>query len=122
MNDHAFLSEKQLALLRSSIDEASFRREVLKQVAKDFRTFNFTVELPEEVGRDAIYSVVLNLLLSFQKVHPTLLRPLLYQIDIPENALPLLPSNEEDSMNILAEWIVLREAYKVYLRHRFSGR
>lgn len=121
MNEHGFLSEKQVGLLKSSIDDASFRREVLRQIAKDFESFNQTVELPETAGKDAVYPFVLNLLLSFRKTHPTLLRPLLYQIDIPENALALLPPNEEDSLKVLAEWIVLREAYKVYLRHRFSA-
>lgn len=118
-SDDQFLPAKQLKALHPHFDRLAFREAVLQQIRKDFLTFNHPLEAIEQPTLRQLETIVLNAVQTLTVKSPSTLRALLYQIDIPESAMAILPSQENEYLPQLSHWIVLREAYKVYLRQTF---
>jgi hypothetical protein len=111
-----------LAELNSYFDNEAFVLKTQQQIAKDFATYhlhfsdNFkNIALP----KDEIESRIAEQLTILMKEGETRLLQLLYTIDLPEKEFLAL-ATQPDFLARISERILLREAYKVYLRMRFS--
>ncbi len=113
--------------LRSSIllslqEDSEFLLKTQKQIAKDFLPFvhvfpadfqsvAFTVDQIFELVHDNVSKMM-------EKSETTFLQ-FLYGIDLPENEFLALTSSKEFIAEI-SKKIVIREAYKVYLKSKYS--
>ena len=94
-----------------------------QQIAKDFSTSgvdfpsNFRL-IPMKV--DLLIGEISIRLKELQTSNPSGFSQLLYQIDLPESILADL-SHSDDFYSGLAEIVLKREAYKVFLRSKFSS-
>ncbi len=106
-----------------SIADVDFRSATQEQIVKDFAKFDLyfpdgfktTVFSIEEIE----YLVGQHVVALIEKGERHLLQ-LLYTIDIPEKKF-LNMLSQVDFLNVLTHQIVLREAYKVWLRANFSS-
>lgn len=101
--------------VKQALIDQSFRVETLEQLQKDF----------QRCGLELI-SIDPNHLLGaieacIAPVSNTQLQQLIYLIDIPESIFLSL-SRKDSFHQELSEVILMREALKVYLRHKFSER
>ena len=108
--------------LNQELKSQEFVLKTQRQIAKDFGTAgvdfpsdfqSFPMELNRLIGEVSIR------LKELQASNSTSFSQLLYQIDIPESMLPDLAHSDDFHKN-LAEIVVRREAYKVFLRSKFS--
>lgn len=110
-------------ILHQELKSEDFILKTQGQIIKDFGTAG--IVFPQD------FSTVpyqLNLLLSevsirlkdLQSSSSLSLIQLLYQIDLPESILPDL-ARSDDFFGNLAEVVLKREAYKVFLRNKFSS-
>lgn len=116
----------QYLLPRADLDlyfnDGQFALDTQKQLAKDFAQFHlyfddsFTTE-PFQLQR--IQVAIAELLVELMKEGETRLLQLLYTIDLPEKEFLHL-TTEPEFLQLISERILLREAYKVFLRRKFS--
>jgi hypothetical protein len=116
----------QYLLPRADLDlyfnDGEFALDTQKQLAKDFAQFHlyfddsFTTE-PFQLQR--IQVAIAELLVELMKEGETRLLQLLYTIDLPEKEFLHL-TTEPEFLQLISERILLREAYKVFLRRKFS--
>ena len=116
MNDLISPSELQLQL-----NSDAFVLKTQQQIAKDFEKFNLIFDeafhcIP--LNRIQIQEGIEEQISELMKEGETRLLQLLYTIDIPEKDFLAL-TTEPDFLNLLAEKILFREAYKVFLRAKF---
>jgi hypothetical protein len=103
-------------------NNGQFALDTQKQLAKDFAQYNlsfsadFTIE-PHSIGE--IEQQIGECLIELMKEGETRLLQLLYTIDLPEKEFLRL-TTEPEFIHLLSERILLREAYKVFLRRKFS--
>ncbi len=103
-------------------NDGQFALDTQKQLAKDFAQFHlyfddsFTAE-PFQLQR--IQVAIADLLVELMKEGETRLLQLLYTIDLPEKEFLHL-TTEPEFLQLMSERILLREAYKVFLRRKFS--
>lgn len=112
------INNKQLLL--EQFDTSDFGRDTWVQIRKDFATFGQDVVDPSEFLAAPIQESIQHSLRELLRSQPSIIPTLLYQIDLPEAAMHILPGYEEEYICQLAEWILVREAYKVYLRRTYS--
>ncbi len=109
-------------VLNQELKSEDFVLKTQRQIAKDFGTagidFSSSFQsVPMEVDR-----LILDISIRLKELHATStggFSQLLYQIDLPESILPDL-ARTNDFYSSLAEAVLKREAYKVFLRSKFS--
>ncbi len=118
---HTFMSMNTDLLLLEFSNE-TFVLNTQKQLAKDFNQngFSFSQEFSEiALTREEIEQAVAEQLMEIMRLGETKLLQLLYTIDLPEKEF-LSILNTPNFLQALAAKVVFKEAYKVYLRNRFS--
>jgi hypothetical protein len=115
------LSEFQA--LQQSLNDSDFVLKTQEQIAKDFGKFNLF--FPEEftttaLSKETIESFVSERIADLMQEGETRLLQLLYTIDLPEKEFLSL-TTQADFLAQLSQRILFREAYKVYLRKKFSS-
>jgi hypothetical protein len=111
-----------LEIVSNELNSTEFVLKTQRQIIKDFGTAD--IDFPEDFGvnpfpLDQLLSHVSVRLKELDSTNASAFSQLLYQIDLPENLLPAL--NETDDFYItLAEVVLKREAYKVFLRNKYS--
>jgi hypothetical protein len=108
--------------LNSYFDNEAFVLKTQQQIVKDFAKFNLL--FPEDFEKNVFTKEAIERLISEQvtdlmKEGETRLLQLLYTIDLSEKEFLSITTNS-NFLQLLSEKILLREAYKVYLRSRFS--
>jgi hypothetical protein len=99
-----------------------FVRDTLLQIQKDFLRcgWEFDSEIIEKrISKSEIEEFLANKLAEIMKHGESQLLQLIYIIDIPEKEFLKIVSQPNILQN-LAEKILLKEAYKVYLRRKYS--
>lgn len=117
MNDLITYSE-----LQSYFDNEDFVLKTQQQIAKDFAKFNLIFSENFELvahSKEEIESQMEPLLVDLMKEGETRLLQLLYTIDLSEKQFLAL-TTDPHFIPKLAEKILFREAYKVFLRSKFS--
>jgi hypothetical protein len=117
MNDLITSSE-----LRSYFDNEAFVLKTQQQIVKDFAKFNlFFPENFETVvyTKEQIEVLIAEQVAELMKEGETRLLQLLYTIDLSEKEF-LAITTDPDFLILLAQKILMREAYKVFLRSKFS--
>ena len=113
---------KNYSDLQSHFNNAAFVLKTQQQIAKDFVKFNlFFSEKFEETpfSKVEIEQQIANLLAEIMREGETRLLQLLYTIDLSEKEfLDLI--TQPDFLTELSRKILFREAYKVFLRSKFS--
>ena len=107
--------------LRSHFSNIEFVLKTQRQIAKDFGTAraNFPdnfLSVPVQI--DQLLAEISIRLKEINSTSSSAFSQLLYQIDLPESILSSLSSSEDFYSN-LAELVLKREAYKVFLRSQF---
>ncbi len=103
-------------------DNSGFVLKTQLQLVKDFGAFHlfFDERFSEEpLAKQTILSAINEKLSEIIQEGETRLMQLLYTVDLPEREFLNL-TTQPDFLNQLSEKILLREAYKVYLRMYFS--
>lgn len=122
-NLHHWISNNERNISRSWYD-STFLSKVILQLNKDFSSYYpdlFEQDLDgEKVTKTSLVETVMNALIQLEKEQPSALPQLLYSIDIPENIFQQVLNNSASFHKGLAEVIVIREAYKVWIRVNFS--
>ena len=103
--------------------DKSFILKTQQQIAKDFAKLNLL--FPESFedtfhSKETIELLISDQLLVILKDGESRLLQLLYMIDIPEKEFLALTGNS-DFISKLASKVLFREAYKVFLREKFSS-
>lgn len=108
--------------LRIQLQAADFVLKTQQQIAKDFALSGiyFSEEFTtKEFPINSIISELQSNLAEILKRSERELLQLMYQIDLPQD-LFIDALGREDTIEQLSELILRREAYKVYLRGKFS--
>lgn len=108
--------------LKSHFDNEAFVLKTQQQIAKDFAKFNlFFPENFENVvySKEIIESLVAERVADLMKEGETRLLQLLYSIDLAEKEF-LSITTDPNFLKLLSEKILFREAYKIFLRSKFS--
>ncbi len=105
----------------SAYQKSDFVLATQRQLIKDFGTAG--LDFPEDYSSvpipiDPLLHAIKARLSELNSTSPSTFSQLLYQIDIPETLLPDLMASE-DVYGSLAEIVLKREAYKVFLRSQF---
>lgn len=109
------------ALLLQQFESREFVLKTQQQISKDFAAIGCPFHSDFEqtpLRTEVILEQIQFQLNEVQKQSSSLLHQLIYQIDLPENVY-IEALSSEDPTKQLAEIILRREAYKVYLRSRF---
>lgn len=110
-------------VLRQELKSEDFVLKTQRQIVKDFGTAG--VDFPSDFQSipwkvDQIIGEISIRLKELQSTSSSLFSQLLYQIDLPESILPDLVHSDDFYSN-LAEIVLKREAYKVFLRSKYSS-
>jgi hypothetical protein len=109
--------------LNAYFDNQQFVLKTQQQIAKDFAKFNlyfldsFEIEV---TTKEEIERLIGQLLVDLMKQGETRLLQLLYTIDLAEKEFLHITTNP-NFVQLLSEKILFREAYKVFLRTKFSS-
>ena len=108
--------------IRSELSQIDFVLKTQQQIIKDFGTAG--INFPEGFRINALpfeqlLSAIPIRLKELNTSNSSVFSQLLYQIDLPENILPTLHETDDFYTN-LAEVVLKREAYKVFLRSKYS--
>ncbi|MGJ8660989.1 MAG: hypothetical protein ACSHXL_03045 [Bacteroidota bacterium] len=105
-----------------ALHDASFLTKTKEQIVKDFAKVdlgflsNFVLD---EFNKEEIELLIANEVATLMEKGERHLLQLLYIIDISEKSF-LSSTMKPDFLQIISEQILLREAYKVWLRGKFS--
>lgn len=108
--------------LNSYFDNEAFVLKTQQQISKDFAKFNlfFPENFEEEMyTKQVIEEMISEQVAELMKEGETRLLQLLYTIDLSEKEF-LSITTDPDFLKLLSEKILMREAYKVFLREKFS--
>ena len=108
--------------LNSYFDNEAFVLKTQQQISKDFAKFNliFPEDFEKNVfSKEAIEQLISEQVTDLMKEGETRLLQLLYTIDLSEKEFLSITTNS-NFLQLLSEKILLREAYKVFLRQKFS--
>jgi hypothetical protein len=108
--------------LLSSFSNQHFVLKTQRQIAKDFAKFNllFPDNFETELHSKAIIEeLIAERITEIMQEGETRLLQLLYTIDLSEKEF-LSITTEPDFLKLLSEKILMREAYKVFLREKFN--
>jgi hypothetical protein len=117
MNNTIPYSELQLYF-----NNSGFVLKTQHQLIKDFGAYRLFFDDHfglEPLTKEEILSAIGEKLSEIMKEGETRLMQLMYTIDIPEQEF-LAATTQSDFLDHISEKILFREAYKVYLRMRFS--
>jgi hypothetical protein len=109
-------------LLIQEFSKEKFVHDTVNQICKDFSRCGWDLDsvlLNSNLVKTEIEELLAEKLVEIMKLGETQLLQLIYIIDIPEKEF-LSITSESNFPQLLAEKIVLKEAYKVYLRSRYS--
>lgn len=109
--------------LNAYFNNQQFVLKTQQQIAKDFAKFNlYFSDLFENkpISKDEIERLISQLLVDLMKQGETRLLQLLYTIDLSEKEF-LHITTDPNFIQLLSEKILFREAYKVFLRTKFSS-
>ena len=109
-------------ILIQEFSNEKFVQDTVIQICKDFSRCGWDLDsvlLNSNLVKTEIEELLAEKLVEIMKLGETQLLQLIYIIDIPEKEFLSIIS-ESNFPQLLAEKIVLKEAYKVYLRSRFS--
>jgi hypothetical protein len=109
-------------LLIQEFSKEKFVHDTVNQICKDFSRCGWDLDsvlLNSNLVKTEIEELLAEKLVEIMKYGETQLLQLIYIIDIPEKEFLSIIS-ESNFPQLLAEKIVLKEAYKVYLRSRYS--
>lgn len=109
--------------LNTYFDNQQFVLKTQQQIAKDFAKFNLYFSdsfETEPISKDEIERLIGQLLVDLMKQGETRLLQLLYTIDLSEKEF-LHITTDPNFIQLLSEKILFREAYKVFLRTKFSS-
>ena len=109
-------------ILIQELSNEKFVQDTVNQICKDFARCGWGIDsvfLVRTLVKNEIEELLAEKLVEIMKYGETQLLQLIYIIDIPEKEFLSIIS-EPNFPQLLAEKIVLKEAYKVYLRSRFS--
>ena len=108
-------------LLIQEFSNEKFVQDTVNQICKDFSRCGWdldSVYFSRPLVKTEIEELLAEKLVEIMKFGETQLLQLIYIIDIPEKEF-LSITSQPNFPQLLAEKIVLKEAYKVYLRSRF---
>lgn len=110
-------------VLQQELMSEDFVIKTQRQIAKDFGTAG--IDFPSDflsipMAVDQLIREISTRLKNLQSSSSTSFSQLLYQIDLPESILPDL-ARSHDFFGGLAETVLKREAYKVFLKNKFSS-
>ena len=108
-------------LLIQELSNEKFVQDTVNQICKDFSRCGWGIDsvfLDRTLVKDEIEELLAEKLVEIMKFGETQLLQLIYLIDIPEKEFLSIIS-QPNFPQLLAEKIVLKEAYKVYLRSRY---
>jgi hypothetical protein len=109
-------------LLIQEFSNEKFVQDTVNQICKDFSRCGWDLDsdlLNRKLVKTEIEELLAEKLVEIMKYGETQLLQLIYIIDIPEKEF-LSITTQPNFPQLLAEKIVLKEAYKVYLRSKFS--
>ena len=109
-------------LLIQEFSNEKFVQDTVNQIYKDFSRCGWDLDsdmLNRPLVKTEIEELIAEKLVEIMKFGEIQLLQLIYIIDIPEKEF-LSIITEPNFPNLLAEKIILKEAYKVYLRRKFS--
>lgn len=109
-------------LLIQEFSNEKFVQDTVNQICKDFSRCGWDLDsdlLNRKLVKTEIEELLSEKLVEIMKYGETQLLQLIYIIDIPEKEF-LSITTQPNFPQLLAEKIVLKEAYKVYLRSKFS--
>jgi len=112
----------EYSALQQSLKDSDFVLKTQAQITKDFEKFNLF--FPEEfrttaLTKEAIESLLAERIADLMQEGETRLLQLLHTIDLPEKEFLSL-TTQADFLAQLSERILFREAYKIYLRKKYS--
>lgn len=118
------MSNKIQRLVQTQLEQDNdFMLKTQQQIAKDFGVFGVMFSINFETHTctlDELFQHVSDKTLEVLQTGERQFLQLLYRIDIPENEFLGITTNEKFMSKITAK-IVFREAYKVYLRSKYSA-
>ena len=109
-------------LLIQEFSNEKFVQDTVNQICKDFSRCGWeldSVSFNRTLVKTEIEELLVEKLVEIMRHGETQLLQLIYIIDIPEKEF-LSITSQPNFPQLLAEKIVLKEAYKVYLRSKFS--
>jgi hypothetical protein len=109
-------------LLIQEFSDEKFVQDTVNQIYKDFSRCGWDMEcfpLENKLTKVEIEELIAEKLVEIMKYGETQLLQLIYIIDIPEKEFLSIVS-EPIFPQLLAEKIVIKEAYKVYLRSKYK--
>ncbi|MFM7661087.1 MAG: hypothetical protein ACKO6A_00300 [Bacteroidota bacterium] len=109
-------------LLIQEFSNEKFVQDTVNQICKDFSRCGWDMDsilLERKLTKVELKELLAEKLVEIMKFGETQLLQIIYIIDIPEKEFLSIIS-EPNFPQLLADKIVLKEAYKVYLRSKFS--
>ncbi len=109
-------------ILNQELTSEDFVLKTQGQIAKDFGTAGIDFPSSFQSAPMEVDRLILEISIRLKELQTSSssgFSQLLYQIDLPESILPDLAQTDDFYLN-LAEAVLKREAYKVFLRSKFS--
>jgi hypothetical protein len=109
-------------LVINEFSNKQFVQDTLLQIQKDFSRCGWEIDslrLNQRLTKVELEELIGEKLVEIMKHGESQLLQLIYIIDIPEKEF-LSSVTQKEVVKILSEKILLKEAYKVYLRRKFS--
>ncbi len=116
---------KQERNLSPSWGNELFIQQTIQQINKDFAPYDYELSFPETLTNPDLKTVLIlnikEILKDIDQKNPSSIPQLLYSIDIPEKIFREILTESDSFFLRLAEVILVREAFKVWLRMNFSA-
>ena len=113
------MSTLQVQQLGLALQSQDFVRKTIEQIEKDFRMCGIDFQFISKDENEMVVELVLTVQLAIERLSATELQQFIYIIDLKENDFLNAVILEDNGLQ-LAQRIVYREAYKVYLKAKFS--
>lgn len=109
--------------LQNEWNNISFIQKTIAQIDKDFSSFTNShigenIDLNKNVSSEIIQHIKQNLD-KLERENPASIPQLIYLIDLPEEIFQSIYRNSSSINHDLAQCILMREAYKVWMRTRY---
>jgi|GEM_PF-820605 hypothetical protein len=103
--------------------EPVFIAKLIAQLEKDLYPFEirdvYTNTLSKEEIILKLTENIRSILITIEKSSPDAIPQVLYKIDLPQSIFEEIYKNADDIITSLAESILIREAYKVWMRSQY---
>jgi len=109
--------------LKNEWNKLDFIQKIVSQINKDFAGFTNShigenIDLSGDISSEIIQHIKENLT-KLEQENPASIPQLIYLIDLPEEIFESIYQNSSSINYDLAQCILLREAYKVWMRTRY---